>query len=205
MENIISANDTPETAQRADAARANGALSRGPITPEGKANSSRNALRHGIRARNLSFSNEDAEILNSMIEGYTAEYRPETPSERDLVVEMAYNKWRIRRMWLAEIAEINKEMALTRDAVNATFGNYEESVRTVVAVASSLNRTRPLNTPLVLQKPRAGESENKIKMHKRTQQVKANTVLTKFDNTGDTPKPANSNHTGNPTTEEGAK
>ena len=34
-----------------------------------------------------------------MIEGYTAEYRPETPSERDLVVEMAYNKWRIRRMW----------------------------------------------------------------------------------------------------------
>jgi hypothetical protein len=36
---------------RAEASRRNGAMSRGPKAPEGKARSSQNALKHGFRAQ----------------------------------------------------------------------------------------------------------------------------------------------------------
>jgi hypothetical protein len=43
----------PTSERRAAAARANGAKSRGPVSAIGKANSSRNSHRHGLRSRTL--------------------------------------------------------------------------------------------------------------------------------------------------------
>ena len=58
----------PAPAQRSEkqreAARLNGAKTRGPVTPEGKRNSSLNGLRHNLCSVSLVLSNEDRPWLS---------------------------------------------------------------------------------------------------------------------------------------------
>ena len=137
--------NTTRTEKQREASRANGAHSLGPVTPEGKAASSRNSLRHGLRAQSLVLANEEPHILESLLEEFTAEFQPETPSEEALIAEMAYAKWRQYRIWLAETGCINKQMAKTRQAVEDTYEHFDESIRTAVAFESSLEESRALD------------------------------------------------------------
>ena len=83
-------------AQRA-AARANGARSRGPVTPEGKARSSLNAFRHGLCSPAILAPEEDAAAFEALLAQLRADHRPSSASEDLLVQRLAATFWKLAR------------------------------------------------------------------------------------------------------------
>src|SRR3981081_2605014 len=92
------------------ASRANGAKSRGPVTPEGRARSSQNAIRHGFNAQTLVLGNESPDEFEKLLLSYIARWQPADAVEMDLVEEMVAAKWRQRRMWGVETAAYDLRM-----------------------------------------------------------------------------------------------
>jgi hypothetical protein len=90
------------TAKQIAASRANGRKSRGPITPEGKAKSRFNALKHGIDAKQQIMFAESAEDLAELAAEYHELHSPANPEERFLVDTLVNNEWRLRRLRVVE-------------------------------------------------------------------------------------------------------
>ena len=88
--------------RRARANRANALLSTGPRTPAGKQRSSINALRHGLTAASAVLPSEDRAAYDAHRHGFFAEYQPATPTETQLVQELADTSWRLNRIPLLE-------------------------------------------------------------------------------------------------------
>jgi hypothetical protein len=92
---------TPSS-RRASTNRANSLHSTGPRTPSGKQRSSRNALTHGLTARTAVLPTEDPDAYQRHIQQFLDEYAPATPTESQLVHEIADTAWRLRRIPLLE-------------------------------------------------------------------------------------------------------
>ena len=80
-----------------EANRRNALKSTGPTTPDGKARSRRNALRHGLTAETVIAALEDAEDYQAFEATITADYEAETVVDRELVLRLASVLWRLRR------------------------------------------------------------------------------------------------------------
>ena len=102
-----------QTMTRAEAARANGALSHGPATDEGKARSSRNATKHGMNSRDVVLSGESQEGFDALLSDFAARYQPVGEIEQSFVFEMAAARWRLRRLVAMEAAVFEAEMERT--------------------------------------------------------------------------------------------
>ena len=98
----------PLNEKQLEAARANGAKTRGPISPEGKRNSSRNALRHGLLARTVVFPDESRERFAALLKAFCDELQPETPIEDLCAQKMAVSHWRQERLWNREKANASQ-------------------------------------------------------------------------------------------------
>ena len=85
------------TQAQAEASRRNGALSRGPVTPEGKARSRWNATRHGLQAERLVVMAEDEKDFEDCLEAFRDDLRPAGALEESLVERVALLHWRLRR------------------------------------------------------------------------------------------------------------
>ncbi len=96
--------------RRIDSSRANGAKSRGPVTPEGKRASSRNAIRHGFLAKAVVLEDERTPAFYDLLADLIREHNAQTETQLNLIETMAMARWRIARLWAIEREIIQTEM-----------------------------------------------------------------------------------------------
>jgi hypothetical protein len=87
----------PESVSRAETNRANSQHSSGPVTPAGKAASSRNSFKHGLYSKALMYPGENPAELDALKSDLRRDHQPANTTEEILVNEMAEHFWRIRR------------------------------------------------------------------------------------------------------------
>jgi hypothetical protein len=108
--------------------RINGRLSRGPKTQVGKDRSKLNALRHGLVAREPVLPDESPEDFERLVEAYQQSLHPQTDAQSQLVADMSFAKWRMRRLTAYEAFEISRriEAQPPGDPDRRTAAGFEE-------------------------------------------------------------------------------
>uniref|UniRef100_Q021T5 Uncharacterized protein n=1 Tax=Solibacter usitatus (strain Ellin6076) TaxID=234267 RepID=Q021T5_SOLUE len=104
--------------KRSQAARINGAKSRGPVTPEGKAIAARNAMRHGFLAKTVVLCNEDKKTFEALFYLLIERFSPVDDIEMSAIEEMAASHWRMRRVMNMEHALLD---SVVRENPDKTF------------------------------------------------------------------------------------
>ncbi len=94
---------SPVSERKAAANRANAQRSTGPRTPQGKARSSLNALRHGILAKaayNPTIEGKERRTeFEELVTGFAQEYQPRTATEHMMVQQLAGCYWKLAKVW----------------------------------------------------------------------------------------------------------
>jgi hypothetical protein len=93
--------------------RANGARSIGPVTAQGKSNSSQNATSHGLLARHLLMRDESPQCFETVLNDHLTRLQPADGLEFGMVEEMVASHWRLRRAWAIETRLLENEAART--------------------------------------------------------------------------------------------
>jgi hypothetical protein len=93
--------------------RRNAQQSTGPRTPEGKARSARNALKHGLASisPHAFLAVEDKGAFERLLKSYMLTYQPNHGDEVDLITDAVYCKWRQQRIWNVETQLIEMSIA----------------------------------------------------------------------------------------------
>jgi hypothetical protein len=155
---------------RAEASRRNGAKSRGPKTPEGRARSAQNALKHGMRAQKyMVLPEEDADEFAGLEAAMIEELAPVGALQTVLARRVAVAAWRLARADRLE-AEVFAErgygaagpgLALIRD------GNGTRSFETLLRYrgAAMAEFWRALRTLKALQAEQAAETGPALEAH----------------------------------------
>jgi hypothetical protein len=93
------------TLRQIEANRKNSLLSTGPRTEEGKEQSRRNALKHGLTGEGVVLAEDVEEAIQERYEQWAKEFTPATPYQRFLVEQIALNSVRLSQCSGQEIYE----------------------------------------------------------------------------------------------------
>jgi hypothetical protein len=126
--------------QRAEIARRNGALSKGPKSIHGKRLASRNAISHGMTAvKTAVLQNENAETWHRVLAAHMEHYRPKNDIEAELVEDIAFCRWRLRRFRGVDTALWDLQMDDQAEAFAQQYEGTDESARLAYAFRTDPN------------------------------------------------------------------
>jgi hypothetical protein len=152
------------TKKQLDANRRNAKLSTGPTTAAGLARSSKNALKHGLTAKEMTCDPEEEKKFAAFRDDIIAALDPSGPLEEELAEEYAYFSWRLRRVPRLELMEIehHQETALGVKVLRKSMLELisEGACQPLTRYEASLHRMRQrvLHTLERLQARRRGEA-----------------------------------------------
>jgi hypothetical protein len=135
-----------------EANRRNARRSIGPKTEEGKRQSRRNALRHGLTAETVIDGLEDSEEYREFEAAVIADYDAHTAVERELVLRLASLLWRLRRIISIETDLLRIQLDIHRERRAAFRGPVEPQEE---------SRSRWESPPFVFESQREEEADGK--------------------------------------------
>ena len=114
------------TEAQQQASRQNGSQSRGPNTPEGKKQSSKSAIRHGLTAtENALLMTEDPEQYKDVCAAFIDELQPQTKVELRLAEKLANLEWRLERLVIMETALYNMAAGVHAEEILEEFEHID--------------------------------------------------------------------------------
>lgn len=164
--------------KRLEANRRNAQHSTGPKTPEGKARSSRNNLRHGLTGQITVLPDEDRDAHDAFCHEIVTSLKPETPIELQLAQSIAEDSWRLNRAVAIEtnifaLGHDHKKSALQIALADArTFQERAAQFNLLSLYEQRINRNRQRN----LNQLRELQAERREQQAKATQEKAASAV-----------------------------
>jgi hypothetical protein len=138
----------PSTA-RSEASRANGRLSKGPTSAEGKQRSRRNGCKDGLTGAGIVLPPDAAAEVERREAGFARDFRPRNAVERELVRQMALGAWRSQELALRSTQHDARTNA-------ARFANWEQDEQLAAVELGRRLGDDPEATVARLQRSTAG-------------------------------------------------
>ena len=114
-----------EKLTRAESARINGAKSRGPTSPEGKARSSQNAVKHGLTAQQFLFMPEHQAEFNAHLAAVISYWNPQCDYELYLATKLARAEYLHDRAESIQTNLIDLETIVVGDEIQRAFEHVD--------------------------------------------------------------------------------
>lgn len=134
-----------EFARKIAAARAASKLSTGPTSEEGKAISSKNALKHGYAGSTIVIDDEDQEAYNLHLDAYHQTFQPIGQPERDSVRLAANALWRIDRLTSIETGLFDLELSHNAPHIDAMLQNLDIHHYFAIAFKEQIKDSNPID------------------------------------------------------------
>lgn len=159
--------------------RLNGRKSRGPVTIQGKAVSSKNATKHGALAKSPPLLiTENLESFHGIVRGLINEYQPESATEHLLVQQVAMGWLKLHRLWGAEASSANIEILKVQSAAKSPTPKGEALLKERESLKEVVVHFEQNDAPYNLELPK-GVQELKLRIQEIDKTLADNESYTK--------------------------